>query len=141
MKKLIYRSFLYAMLALAGGVFYREFTRWNGFTGRTSLAFVHLHLFVLGALLLLISVLFSGSLPLLEMKRFRIFLKLHTIGLPYMVIMMLVRGVMQVSCVNISGGLDAAVSGIAGLGHIILGTSLVYFYLALRDALSHEPKK
>jgi len=141
MKKLINRSFLYAVLALAGGVFYREFTKWNGFTSRTTLAFVHPHLLVLGALLLLILALFSRSLPLLEEKRFQTFMKLHTIGLPYMVIMMLVRGVIQVLGVNVSDGLDAAVSGIAGLCHIILGASVVYCYLALKDALSHETKQ
>lgn len=140
MKKLINRSFLYAMLGLAGGVFYREFTKWNGFTGRTALAFVHPHLLVLGALLLLVLALFSTNLPVLEGKRFKTFMLLHTIGLPFMVIMLLVRGVVQVLGANISNSLDAAISGIAGLGHIILGAALVHFYLVLKDALSQKAK-
>ena len=48
MKKLINTSFLYLILALAAGVFYREFTKFNSFTGKTTLAVVHTHLFVLG---------------------------------------------------------------------------------------------
>ena len=35
MKNLIHRAFIYAMAGLAAGVFYREFTKWNGFADRT----------------------------------------------------------------------------------------------------------
>ena len=54
MKKLINLSFIYALAAMASGVFYREFTKFLEFTGRTSLAFTHLHLFVLGTIVLLV---------------------------------------------------------------------------------------
>lgn len=70
MKKLINRAFLYAMLALTGGVFYREFTKWNGFEGRTALAFVHPHLLMLGSLVLLMMALFSLHLPLMDTSGF-----------------------------------------------------------------------
>ncbi|MGI6172644.1 MAG: DUF2871 domain-containing protein [Christensenellales bacterium] len=135
MKKLINRAFLHAMFALAGGVFYREFTKWNGFEGRTVLAFVHPHLLLMGSFLLLIAALFAKQLPLLETKRFKTFLALHTAGLPFMVVMMLVRGVLQVLGTNLSRGMDAAISGIAGIGHCILGASIVYLFLALKSAL------
>ncbi len=135
MKKLIQRSFLYMIFALAAGVFYREFTKWNGFTGRTTLAFVHPHLLVLGSLLLLFAALFSQHLPLLEEKKFKTFLKLHTIGLPFMAVMMVVRGVVQVLAVRLTPGLDGAISGIAGLSHILLGAALVYFFLALKASV------
>lgn len=138
MKKLINRAFVYAMLALAAGVFYREFTKWNGFSGRTTLAFVHPHLLALGALLLLIAALFSKQLPLLNQKRFQTFLTLHTIGLPWTCALMLVRGVAQVKAVALSTGLDAALSGIAGLGHVLLGASILWFFLALKSALAQE---
>lgn len=141
MKKLVNRAFLYAMLALAAGVFYREFTKWNGFSGRTTLAFVHPHLLALGALLLLIAALFAGQWPLTEAKQFRSFLTLHSIGLPLTAVMMLVRGSLQVLGTPLSKGLDAAVSGVAGLGHIILGTSLVFFFLALRHATAMRARE
>ena len=35
MKRYINAALLYAILAMAGGVFYREFTKFNGFTGKT----------------------------------------------------------------------------------------------------------
>lgn len=138
MKKLIDNSFMYAMLALVGGVFYREFTKWNGFTGRTTLAFVHPHLLMLGVLPLLLLALFSGFLPVQEGKRYQTFLKLHAVGLPFMVVMLLVRGIFQVLGTELSKGADAAIAGIAGISHIILGVSVVFFYLVLRDGLSNE---
>lgn len=45
MKKYLNISLIYAIAAMVGGVFYREFTKWNGFTGMTALGKVHTHLF------------------------------------------------------------------------------------------------
>lgn len=59
MKKLINTSMIYFILALAAGVFYREFTKFNGFSGSTALGRVHTHLFVLGMLIFLIAALFA----------------------------------------------------------------------------------
>lgn len=138
MKKLLNRAFLYAMLGLAAGVFYREFTKLSGFTGRTMLAFMHPHLLTLGALLCLLVLLLARSFPLLGEKHYRRFLLLHDIGLPFTVLMLGLRGVLQVLATPLSKGLDAAISGVAGLGHIVLGLSLVFLFLALRRAVT-EP--
>ena len=54
MKRLLNTAIGYFIAASAAGVFYREFTKWNGFTGKTTLGFVHTHLFVLGMFLFLI---------------------------------------------------------------------------------------
>ena len=37
MKRYLDTSLVYAILAMVGGVFYREFTKFNDFTARTSL--------------------------------------------------------------------------------------------------------
>ena len=50
MKKYLNISFIYAIAAMAGGVFYREFTKFSGYTGVTALSKVHPHLFLLGML-------------------------------------------------------------------------------------------
>ena len=44
---------------MAGGVFYREFTKYNGFTGVTALGKVHTHLFLLGMLVFLAVALYA----------------------------------------------------------------------------------
>ena len=43
---------IYAISAMVGGVFYREFTKFNDFEGITMLGKVHTHLFLLGMLVL-----------------------------------------------------------------------------------------
>ena len=48
MKKFVNYAFIYAILAMAGGVFYREFTKFCGFTEWTALSVVHTHYFILG---------------------------------------------------------------------------------------------
>ena len=66
MKKCLNLSLVYAIAAMAGGVFYREFTKWNGYTGVTALGKVHTHLFLLGMVLFLIAALFASHTDLKE---------------------------------------------------------------------------
>ena len=61
MKKYLNISFLYAVAAMAGGVFYREFTKFNGYTGTTALGKVHTHLFLLGMLMFLVIALYAAA--------------------------------------------------------------------------------
>ena len=74
MKKMIKVALFYVILALIGGVFYREFTKLNGFNGVTVLADVHVHLMVLGVFMFMILALFAKGLPLLKEKRFSLFM-------------------------------------------------------------------
>lgn len=125
MKKLLKVSFIYVILALIGGVFYREFTKFNNYTGVTSLADIHVHLMVLGTFMFMILALFVQRTRLLEAKKFKLFMLLYNIGLGLTVIMMSARGITQVLAMNLSKGLDASISGMAGIGHILLGISLI----------------
>ena len=59
-KKYLNYSLVYAIAAMIGGVFYREITKWNGYTGITMLGKVHTHLFLLGMMVFLIVALFAG---------------------------------------------------------------------------------
>ena len=132
MKKYLNYAFSYAIAAMVGGVFYREFTKWNGYTGVTALGKVHVHLFILGTIVFLLVALFASHLNLEENKNFRLFMKLYNIGLPLMVIMLIVRGVPQVLQIELSSGINAMISGIAGIGHILVGVGLILFLLALK---------
>lgn len=53
MKRYMNMALLYAVLAMVGGVFYREFTKFNGFTAKTTLSVVHTHYFLLGMVVFL----------------------------------------------------------------------------------------
>lgn len=124
-------SLVYAIAALASGVFFREFTKLNVFSGVTTLAFTHVHLLVLGTLLFLVLAIAGVCTSVLEDKRFKGFFVLHNIALPFMVIMLYVRGIDQVIGLGLP---DAAIAGMAGLSHIALAVSLVLVSLCLIKA-------
>ncbi|WP_418504328.1 DUF2871 domain-containing protein [Eisenbergiella porci] len=128
-------SLLYFILAMVCGVFYREFTKINGYEGRTALAFAHVHFMVLGMALFLILALFAKSGGLTEQRSFRIFLVLYNIGLPLMAVMLIIRGIIQVLGIVPAKGADASISGIAGISHIVLAVALGFLFAALKGAL------
>ena len=134
MKKYIDYSIVYAVSAMVAGVFYREFTKAMDYRGITMLSSVHPHLFMLGTFLFLIVALFSKSIKVEEEKSFRLFLLLHSIALPLTAIMMAVRGILETTGKEISKGLSASISGIAGIGHILLGVSLILLLISLKKA-------
>lgn len=133
MKKIINTAMIYLALGLAAGVFYREFTKWNGFTGKTTLGVVHTHLLVLGMLFFLLVALFGRQEPaLLEQKMFRRFYILYNIALPFLSCMMIVRGILQVQSVELTKSVNAMISGIAGISHILMAVALFMFFIALK---------
>lgn len=132
MKKYLNLSLIYAIAAMAGGVFYREFTKFNDFTGVTALGKVHPHLFLLGMLIFLVVALFAAHNDLAKFKTFRVFLWVYNIGVPLTALMLLVRGVPQVLGLSLSTGASAAISGIAGIGHILTGVGLILLLISLK---------
>ena len=50
------------------------------------------------------------------------------------VFMMLLRRTLEVIGLPLSSALDAYISGIAGIGHILLGTGLILLFVSLRKA-------
>ena len=60
----------------------------------------------------------------------------YHVGLNLTAVMFLVRGVTQALGTALSSGMDAAISGVAGIGHILLGVSLVLVLLQLRRAVA-----
>ena len=133
MKRYINGAITYAALAMAGGVFYREFTKFNHFTGQTTLSVLHTHYFVLGMLFFLLLLLLEKNFAFSTAKSNKILL-FYNIGLNTTVAMLFARGITQVLNMPLSSGQDAAISGIAGLGHIILGVSIIYILLEIKKA-------
>ncbi len=135
MKRYMNSALLYAILAMAGGVFYREFTKFNGFTARTTLSVVHTHYFLLGLVFFLLLVVMEKNLSFTGAKTGRVLMIYH-IGLNLTAVMLAVRGVTQVLGLTLSSGMDAAISGIAGIGHILLGVSLVLLLLQIKRGVA-----
>ena len=135
MKRYVDTALLYAILAMVGGVFYREFTKFNGFAGKTTLSVVHTHFFLLGTVFFLLLLLLEKSFSFTGAKTGRVLVAYH-IGLILTGVMFVVRGVTQVLGIALSSGMSAAISGVAGIGHILLGVSLVLLLLQIRRSVS-----
>ena len=135
MKRYINAALLYAILAMAGGVFYREFTKFNGFTGKTTLSVVHTHYFLLGMVLFLLLLLLEKSFSFTGPKT-GLVLAVYHVGLNLAALMLVVRGVAQVLSPGPSSGMSAAISGMAGIGHILLGVSLVILLVQIRRSVA-----
>lgn len=134
MKRYMNTALLYAIFAMAGGVFYREFTKFNQFTEKTTLSVVHTHYFLLGMVLFLLLLLLEKNFSFTGAKTGRI-LAVYHIGLNLTAVMFLVRGVTQVLAPALSSAMNAAISGIAGIGHILLGVSLVLLLVQIRRSV------
>lgn len=124
-------ALFYAILAMAGGVFYREFTKFNSFTGKTTLSVVHTHYFLLGMVFFLLLLLLEKGFSFTSEKTVRILVAYH-IGLNLTAVMFVVRGVAQVLIPALSFGMSAAISGFAGIGHILSGVSMVLLLVQIK---------
>lgn len=137
MKRYMNAALVYAIFAIAGGVFYREFTKFNGFTAKTSLSVVHTHYFLLGMIFFLLLLLLEKNFSFTGAKTGRILAAYHA-GLNLTAVMLLVRGVTQVIVPSLSSGMSAAISGIAGIGHILTGVSMVLLLMQIGRSISAE---
>ncbi|EOH92273.1 hypothetical protein UAW_03258 [Enterococcus haemoperoxidus ATCC BAA-382] len=131
MKKLVRVSMSYMIFGLLAGIFYREFTKWTGFTGETQLSVLHTHVLILGMFFFLIVLLLEKNFQLSKEKNYKKFYIIYNIGLGVTLLLMIVRGVLQV----LDYPESAAISGIAGLGHIIITVGLAYFFQVLFKAV------
>lgn len=135
MKRYMNLALLYAVLAMVGGVFYREFTKFNGFTGKTTLGVVHTHYFLLGMVFFLLLLMLEKNFSFTGAKTGRVLI-VYQVGLNLTAVMFVVRGITQVLGTALSSGMSAAISGIAGIGHILLGVSLVLLLLQVKRSVT-----
>ncbi len=121
-------AFVYLVFGLAAGIFFREFSKAYDFAGTTALANMHGHLLMLGTVALLLmyvlTVVLNQKNPQLVDKLKRPLLIWHS-GLSLTVIMMMIKGIIEVLGYSYYGAIVAAVAGIAGIGHILLGIALL----------------
>lgn len=133
MKKSLNYAFAYAIIAMLCGVFYREFTKFNNFTGETALSKLHTHFFVLGMFMYLIIALFMRGNDFSESKTFKAFRGIYNTGVPMTGIVLGFRGVFDVLPEKLSEGSDKAISGIAGIGHCLTAAGLILLFITLKN--------
>ena len=135
MKKLINISFIYAIAAMVFGVFFREFTKFNNFTGNTTLSLLHAHLFTLGMLFFLIVASLNNNFSIIKHKKFKFFFYSYNIGLVITTAMLLWRGILQTLLIEPTPAINASISGIAGIGHILLSIGIITFFIIIKSQL------
>ena len=130
MQKYFKISSFYLLFGLVMGIFSREFTKFNNFSGYTVLKSVHTHTLVLGFLFFIIVLLLEKNFTISNNKSFNKWIVLYNLGLLYLIITLSIRGILQVIGSDFVG-----LSHIAGLGHAILGVSLVWFLAIVNKEL------
>lgn len=121
----------YAVVAMIFGVFYREYTKFNHFTGQTRLSVMHTHYFMLGMFFFLILMLAEKSFHFSDKNTGKILIA-YQLGLNICGAAFLMRGLTQVWGTELSKGMDASISGIAGIGHILLGVCIILLLQKIR---------
>lgn len=136
---LLNSAFAYALVGVLSGLFYREFTKAVGFPEGefTQLGLAHTHLLVLGFIPFLI---FMALERLFTMSRarasYRWFLGLYHSGLIITAAMLITHGILTV----LGKESNAAIAGIAGIGHILLTAAFVMLFIVLRKAVKRAPE-
>lgn len=124
-------ALIYAVVAMVFGVFNREFTKFNDFSGQTRLSVLHTHYFMLGMFFFLILMLMEKVFSFSGESTGKILI-VYQVGLNITGLGFLLRGLMQVWGKQLSKGMDASISGIAGIGHILTGVCIVLLLLNVR---------
>jgi hypothetical protein len=130
-------ALIYAVAAMVSGVFFREFTKFTQFTGQTRLSVMHTHYFMLGMFFFLILALAQKVLNFSDQKTGGVILA-YQIGLNITAAAFLVRGLGQVQGTEWSKAMDASISGIAGIGHILTGISMILVLLKIKKSVMRE---
>ncbi len=124
-------ALIYAVVAMVFGVFNREFTKFNDFSGQTRLSVLHTHYFMLGMFFFLILMLMEKVFSFSGESTGKILI-VYQVGLNITGLGFLLRGLKQVWGKQLSKGMDASISGIAGIGHILTGICIVLLLLNVR---------
>ncbi len=121
----------YAVTAMVFGVFYREFTKFSHFSGQTNLSLIHTHYFLLGMFFFLALMLAEKVFSFSE-KSIGKLLAIYQAGLNITSLGFLLRGLTQVWGTELTSGMDASISGIAGIGHSLTGICMILLLLKIR---------
>lgn len=133
--KLLNSAFMYMILGVLSGLFYREFTKANDFPEGTftQLGLAHTHLLTLGFIVLLIVLLLEKVFTLSASSTlFSWFFWVYNAGVALTSGMLIWHGMLTV----LGRESSPMIAGIAGLGHIFLSAGMVMLFVLLRQAIT-----
>lgn len=132
MKTLVTTAHIYMIIGVFSGLYYREITKIEHFTGQTQLGVVNTHVLALGMLFFLIVLAVEKQFTLSAWKSlFTWFFWLYNTGLAITIAVMTLHGTLTVLGKNS----NEAIALVAGLGHILLTAGLIVFFIALGKAV------
>lgn len=131
-KKLVNTAAYYAVAGLFAGAFYREFTKYMGYTGVTALGKAHTHLFALGMLMFLIVTALASTTEITKSEYFDRFYFYYNIGVGLSATMIFCRGLYQVIGLD-NNVLDLVISWTSGAGHVTVTIGLAFLFLSLKQ--------
>lgn len=131
-RNLLNSSLSYLILGLSLGVFYREFTKAFNFYEENHLSKLHPHTLVLGFILTITLYLLVKDIES-KIKVLKKTFKIYNFGLLLTISAMALYGIYDVVGIEKEAFMVSSLSGISGLGHIFLGTSLVMLFLKARS--------
>jgi hypothetical protein len=139
MRRLFYASFAYMIAGVLSGLFYREFTKLNGFPEgqSTQLGLAHTHLLTLGFIVLLIVLALEKLFALSRSRLFGWFFWLYNAGVILTSAMLIWHGMLTV----LGEQSTKMIAGIAGTGHMLLTAAMVLLFLALGRAITADRKR
>lgn len=137
MKKLVKTAFIYAIIAMICGVIYREGSRFLELTEPNTWSFTHTHFFALGMFFFLIVVILEKEFSLTKDKKFKAFYIIYNIGLIITGIMLWMRGIADIT-ESFYNSYDKMISGISGIGHILLGIGIILFFIILNNKIKEK---
>lgn len=119
-------SFTFLIMGLIGGVFYREFTKFYNYQAENHLSKLHVHVLVLGFLLMMLVYMVSKKYDVKRILGLKKPIYVFVSGFAFTVINMALFGIYEV----VSQGKDIvskpAIEGLSGIGHIVLAMGLVW---------------
>ena len=139
MKRLVNTAFVYALISMLCGVIYREGSKFLELTEPTTWSLTHSHFFVLGMFFFLIVLLLEKSFHMTKDKKFKIFYIIYNIALIITGIMLWIRGIFDITK-NTNMMYDKMITGISGIGHILLGMGIVLFFIILKNKTKEKSR-
>ena len=141
-QSLLKYSFVSLILGLAGGVFFREFTKLFDYSANTFLGKIHVHTLVLGFIGFALAYLLTMALQKYDQKlidKLKRPTRIWLAGLAMTVVFMWLHGIIEVTGGHYGSFPVAALSGLAGIGHIHLAVGLAWvmaiFVRSSRDSV------
>lgn len=138
MKHYLKAASIYTLIGLISGVFYREITKILDYTGPSNLSLIHGHYISLGLFVFLFLLILEKQFAFSKIKKTKEAILGYHIGLNITGLGFLMRGLTQVLEMDMTKGLNASISGISGMGHILLAISLLMILRNIKKALAQN---